>query len=56
GFLPDTISLKEHKDRRLILKDVHTVFIFEMLANEPTLTVEAVTDQLCKNFKEVQIT
>ncbi|PHZ15865.1 uncharacterized protein RHIMIDRAFT_233474 [Rhizopus microsporus ATCC 52813] len=27
-----------------------------MLANEPTLTVEAVTDQLCKNFKEVQIT
>ncbi|CEG76976.1 hypothetical protein RMATCC62417_11795 [Rhizopus microsporus] len=27
-----------------------------MLANEPTLTVEAATDQLCKNFKEIQIT
>jgi transposase len=56
GGVPDTISPKEHKGRRLILKDVHTVFIFEMLANEPTLTVEAVTDQLCKNFKEIQIT
>ncbi|KAG1140215.1 hypothetical protein G6F37_006729 [Rhizopus arrhizus] len=56
GGVPDTISPKEHKGRRLILKDVHTVFIFEMLANEPTLTVEAVTDQLCENFKEIQIT
>ncbi|KAG0746528.1 hypothetical protein G6F57_006454 [Rhizopus arrhizus] len=56
GGVSDTISPKEHKGRRLIFKDVHTVFIFEMLANEPTLTVEAVTDQLCENFKEIQIT
>ncbi|KAI7900881.1 uncharacterized protein BX663DRAFT_438420 [Cokeromyces recurvatus] len=56
GGVPGTISPKEHKGRRLILKDVHTVFSFEMLANEPTLTVEAVTDQLCENFKEIQIT
>ncbi|KAI7899834.1 uncharacterized protein BX663DRAFT_440525 [Cokeromyces recurvatus] len=54
--VPDTVSPKEHKGRGLILKDVHTVFIFEMLANESTLTVEAVTDQLCENFKEIQIT
>jgi molybdenum-dependent DNA-binding transcriptional regulator ModE len=55
GGVPDTISPKEHKGRRLILKDVHTVFIFEMLANEPTLTVEAVTDQLCENFKKFKL-
>ncbi|KAG0749896.1 hypothetical protein G6F57_002133 [Rhizopus arrhizus] len=34
--VPDTISPKEHKDQRLIIKDVHTIFIFEMLPNEPT--------------------
>ncbi|EIE83196.1 hypothetical protein G6F46_012272 [Rhizopus delemar] len=56
GGIPDTISLKEHKSRRLILKEMHAVFIFEILANEPILTIEAATDQLCKHFKEIQIT
>ncbi|CEP07394.1 hypothetical protein [Parasitella parasitica] len=40
-----------------ILKDEHTVFIFELLANEPALTVvEAVTDHLSKEFRDTQIT
>lgn len=55
GGVPDTISPKEHKSRKLILKDVNTVFIFKMVANEPTLTVEAVTDKLCKNFKKFKL-
>lgn len=44
GGIPDTVIPKEHKSRKLILEDMHTVFIFEMLA----ITVEAVTDLLCK--------
>ncbi|KAG1526034.1 hypothetical protein G6F52_002794 [Rhizopus delemar] len=56
GSVSDTIGSKEHKSRRLILKDIHTVFILEILANEPNLTVEAVTDQFCENFKEIQMT
>jgi transposase len=47
GF-PDSIATKVGKGRPAILKDEHTVFIFELLANEPTLTVEAVTDNLSK--------
>lgn len=43
GFL-DSIAIKKGKGRPTIVKDEHTVFIFELLANEPTLTVEAVTD------------
>ncbi|KAI7902222.1 uncharacterized protein BX663DRAFT_422074, partial [Cokeromyces recurvatus] len=53
---PDTINKKKHKGRKVILQDVHTVFIFELLINEPTLTVEAVTDQLCTTFKDIQTT
>ncbi|CAO3698158.1 unnamed protein product [Rhizopus stolonifer] len=45
GGVPDTIRPKEHRGRILMLKDMHTVFIFE-----------AVTNQLCENFKEIQIT
>lgn len=56
GDIPATFTPKEHKGRKQILKDVHTVFIFELLANEPTLTVEAVTDRLCESFTEIQIT
>lgn len=56
GDIPATFTPKEHKGRKQILKDVHTVFIFELLANEPTLIVEAVTDRLCKSFTEIQIT
>ncbi|KAI8092407.1 uncharacterized protein B0P05DRAFT_526136, partial [Gilbertella persicaria] len=56
GVFPDTINKKEHKGRKVILQDVHTVFIFELLINEPTLTVEAITDQLCATFKDIQIT
>ncbi|KAI8376751.1 hypothetical protein EDC96DRAFT_436268, partial [Choanephora cucurbitarum] len=37
------------------LKDKHTVFIFELLANEATLTAEAVTDHLSKEFRGIQI-
>ncbi|CEP07782.1 hypothetical protein [Parasitella parasitica] len=55
GF-PDSIAIKEGKGRPTILKDEHTVFIFELLANEPTLTIEAVTDHLSKEFKNIQIT
>ncbi|KAK4513178.1 60S ribosomal protein L43 [Mucor velutinosus] len=56
GF-PDSIAIKEGKGRPTILKDEHTtVFIFELLANEPTLTVEAVTDHLSKEFRDIQIT
>ncbi|KAG2236291.1 hypothetical protein INT48_001354 [Thamnidium elegans] len=47
GF-PDSIATKVGKGQPAILKDEHTVFIFELLANEPTLTVEAVTDNLSK--------
>lgn len=50
GF-PDSIAIKEGKGRPTILKDEHTVFIFELLANEPTLTVEAATDHLSKNLE-----
>ncbi|KAI8358459.1 hypothetical protein EDC96DRAFT_445782, partial [Choanephora cucurbitarum] len=39
-----------------ILQDAHTMFIFKSLINEPTLTGEAVTDQLCANFRDVQMT
>ncbi|KAI9476051.1 MAG: hypothetical protein EXX96DRAFT_620525 [Benjaminiella poitrasii] len=52
GF-PDSIAIKEGKGRPAILKDEHTVFIFELLANEPTLTVEAVTDHLSKEFRDI---
>lgn len=55
GGVPDTISPKEYKSRKLILKDVNTVFIFKKVANEPTLTVEAGTDKLCKNFKKFKL-
>ncbi|KAG1132765.1 hypothetical protein G6F42_002058 [Rhizopus arrhizus] len=55
GF-PDSIAIKEGKGRLTILKDEHTVFIFKLLANEPTLTVEAVTDHLSKEFRDIQIT
>ncbi|CEP14349.1 hypothetical protein [Parasitella parasitica] len=55
GF-PDSIAVKEGKGRPTILKDEHTVSIFELLANEPTLTVEAVTDDLSKEFRDIQIT
>ncbi|KAG2228682.1 hypothetical protein INT48_005375 [Thamnidium elegans] len=55
GFL-DSIAIKEGKGQPTILKDEHTVFIFELLANEPTLTVEAVTDHLSKEFRDIQIT
>ncbi|GAA5811589.1 hypothetical protein MFLAVUS_005029 [Mucor flavus] len=55
GF-PDSFAIKEGKGRPAILKDGHTVFIFELLANEPTLTVEAVTDHLSKEFRDIQIT
>ncbi|KAI7908104.1 uncharacterized protein BX663DRAFT_409702, partial [Cokeromyces recurvatus] len=54
--IPDTFIPKEHKGRKQILKDVHTVFIFELLANEPTLTVETVTNRLRENFTEILIT
>ncbi|KAI8980418.1 hypothetical protein BDB01DRAFT_796349 [Pilobolus umbonatus] len=47
GF-PDSIATTLGKGRPAILKDEHTVFIFELLANEPTLTVEAVTDNMSK--------
>ncbi|KAI9366236.1 hypothetical protein BD770DRAFT_299882, partial [Pilaira anomala] len=43
------------KGRPIILKDEHTVFIFELLANELTLTVEAVTDHLSKEFRDIQM-
>ncbi|KAI7893049.1 uncharacterized protein EV154DRAFT_503089, partial [Mucor mucedo] len=49
GF-PDSIAIEEGKGRPTILKDKHTVFIFELLANESTLTVEAVTDHLSKRI------
>ncbi|KAI7899522.1 uncharacterized protein BX663DRAFT_422361, partial [Cokeromyces recurvatus] len=56
GF-PDYIATKVGKGRPAILKDEHTVFIiFELLANEPTLTVKAVTDNLSKEFRDIQIT
>ncbi|KAI8359787.1 hypothetical protein BD560DRAFT_306514, partial [Blakeslea trispora] len=55
GF-PDSIAVKEGKERTAILKDKHTVFIFELLANEPTLTVVAVTDHLSKERRDIQIT
>lgn len=55
GFL-DSIAIKEGKGRPAILKDEHTVFIFELLANEPTLAVEAVTDHLSKEFRDIQVT
>ncbi|KAI7858915.1 hypothetical protein BDC45DRAFT_476481, partial [Circinella umbellata] len=48
-----TINKKEHKGRKITLQDVHTVFIFELVSNEPTLTVEAVTDQLCATSRTV---
>lgn len=53
GVCPDTINKKEHKGRKVILQDVHTVFIFELLIIEPTLTVETITDQLCATFKDI---
>ncbi|KAG1172519.1 hypothetical protein G6F70_006404 [Rhizopus microsporus] len=55
GF-PGSIATKVGKGRPAILKDQHTVFIFELLANEPTLTVEAVTDNLSKEFRDILIT
>lgn len=39
GF-PDCVMAKERKGRPTILQDEHTVFIFELLAHEPTLTVD----------------
>ncbi|KAI7903101.1 uncharacterized protein BX663DRAFT_411037, partial [Cokeromyces recurvatus] len=55
GF-PDTITIGEHKGRTTILKDEHIVFIFEMLLNESTMTVEAVIDQLCEELKNIKMT
>ena len=52
GFL-DSIATKVGKGRSAILKDQHTVFIFELLANEPTLTVEAVINSLSKEFRDI---
>ncbi|KAI8094187.1 hypothetical protein BDF21DRAFT_408165 [Thamnidium elegans] len=52
GFL-DSIAIKEGKGRPAILKDEHTIFIFELLANEPTLAVGAVTDHLSKEFRDI---
>ncbi|KAI9244896.1 hypothetical protein BY458DRAFT_447555, partial [Sporodiniella umbellata] len=36
GVFPETINKKEHKDRKVILKNVHTVLIFDLLIGEPT--------------------
>ncbi|KAG2210886.1 hypothetical protein INT47_000040 [Mucor saturninus] len=47
---------QEGKGRPAIPKDKHTVFIFELMANEPTLTVEADTDHLSEEFRDIQIT
>ncbi|KAG1463298.1 hypothetical protein G6F56_005317 [Rhizopus delemar] len=55
GF-PVSIAIKEGKGRPAILKDEHTVSTFELLVNEPTLTAEAVTDHLSKEFRDIQIT
>ncbi|CAO3648701.1 unnamed protein product [Mucor hiemalis] len=55
GF-PGSFAIKEGNGRPTILKDKHTVFIFELLANEPTLTVEVVTDHLSKEFGDIQNT
>ncbi|KAI8060427.1 uncharacterized protein B0P05DRAFT_624858 [Gilbertella persicaria] len=46
---PDSITIKEGKGGPAILKDEYTVSIFELLANEPTLTVEAVANHRSKN-------
>ncbi|GAA5811914.1 hypothetical protein MFLAVUS_005361 [Mucor flavus] len=54
--IPDTISSKEHRGRKEILQDVHTVVISELLINKPTLTVDAVKDQICETFNDIQIT
>ncbi|KAG2204355.1 hypothetical protein INT47_009397 [Mucor saturninus] len=40
----DSTAIKEGKGRPAILKYENTVFVFELLANEPILTVEAVED------------
>ncbi|KAI7907331.1 uncharacterized protein BX663DRAFT_548387 [Cokeromyces recurvatus] len=54
GF-PDTITIGEHKGRTtILLKNMHTVFIFEMLLNKLTMTAEAVIDQLCEEFKDIK--
>ncbi|KAI7864386.1 uncharacterized protein EV154DRAFT_385446, partial [Mucor mucedo] len=55
GF-SDSIAIEEGKGRPTILKDKHTVFIFKLLAYEPTLTVEADTNHLSKEFRDIQIT
>ncbi|KAI8075784.1 uncharacterized protein B0P05DRAFT_472540, partial [Gilbertella persicaria] len=55
GF-PDSIAIKVGEGRSAILKDEHIVFIFELLANEPTLTVEAIADHLSKESRDIQIT
>ncbi|KAI9355219.1 hypothetical protein BD770DRAFT_411846 [Pilaira anomala] len=56
GFFHYTVDKKEREGRKVILQDVHTVFIFKLLINEPSLAVETVTDQLCATFKDIQIT
>lgn len=50
GF-PDSISSKVGRGRPTALKNEHAVFIFELLNNEPTLTVGAVTDHLLRNLQ-----
>ncbi|KAG0169114.1 hypothetical protein DFQ28_003930 [Apophysomyces sp. BC1034] len=39
-----TVIAKEHKNRQSKLHDEHTYYIFERLVEEPTMTVQAVTD------------
>ncbi|KAI8087573.1 uncharacterized protein B0P05DRAFT_531476 [Gilbertella persicaria] len=56
GLSKSTAARKLKKGTTAILKDEHTVFTFELLANEPTLTIEAVTDNLSKEFRDIQIT
>ena len=53
---PDSIATKVGRGRPAIIKDEHTVFIFELLDNEPTLAVESVTDNLSRTFRDIQIT
>ncbi|GAN08749.1 conserved hypothetical protein [Mucor ambiguus] len=54
GF-PNSVVVKERKGRPTILQDEQTVFIFQLLAHEPALTAEAVTDHLSKKFRDIQI-
>ncbi|KAG0162695.1 hypothetical protein DFQ30_001439, partial [Apophysomyces sp. BC1015] len=50
------IVAKEHKGRQPKLLDKHTLFIFDQVEKEPTLTTQAVTDLLCEHFPDLSIT